>query len=276
MKKQNLMRTKSKVLCGILAAAMVMAGMTACSSTSGSDTVQESSQAESSTAEEATESSTVEATDSVEEAVTYYGQISAIEGNSITVELAEMPQVPPQEPDGQAPEQTSEASEETAESETAEEETAAQEETAAEEETSAEEADSQTAAGEETLEGEAVLEPEEEMTAREELELQLTGETMTIEVDEETIITVNGETAAVEDLQTGDIITFIMQGEKVNSVTAGMDPEAPAPEGGEAPAQVDGSSETASTAETSTEDISTEDGAADSATESASEESTAE
>ena len=261
MKKQNLMRTKSKVLCGILAAAMVMAGMTACSSTSGSDTVQESSQAESSTAEEATESSTVEATDSVEEAVTYYGQISAIEGNSITVELAEMPQVPPQEPDGQAPEQTSEASEETAESETAEEETAAQEETAAEEE---------------TLEGEAVLEPEEEMTAREELELQLTGETMTIEVDEETIITVNGETAAVEDLQTGDIITFIMQGEKVNSVTAGMDPEAPAPEGGEAPAQVAGSSEAASTAETSTEDISTEDGAADSATESASEESTAE
>ena len=114
------------------------------------------------------------------------------------------------------------------------------------------------------------------MTAREELELQLTGETMTIEVDEETIITVNGETVAVEDLQVGDIITFIMQGEKVNSVTAGMDPEAPAPEGGEAPAQVDGSSEAASTAETSTEDISTEDGAADSATESASEESTAE
>ena len=250
MKKQNLMRTKSKVLCGILAAAMVMAGMTACSSTSGSDTVQESSQAQSSTAEEATESSTVEATDNVEEAVTYYGQITAIEESSITVELAEMPQVPPQEPDGQAPEQNSEAS--------------------------AEEADSQTAAGAETLEGEAVLEPEEEMTAREELELQLTGETMTIEVDEETIITVNGETAAVEDLQTGDIITFIMQGEKVNSVTAGMDPEAPAPEGGEAPAQVDGSSEAASTAETSTEDISTEDGAADSATESASEESTAE
>ncbi len=243
MKKQNLMRTKSKVLCGILAAAMVMAGMTACSSTSGSDTVQESSQAQSSTAEEAAESSTVEATDSVEEAVTYYGQISAIEGNNITVELAETPQVPPQEPDGQAPEQNSEVSGETAQSE------AAGEETAAEAETSGEEADSQTTAGAETLEGEAVLEPEEEMTAREELELQLTGETMTIEVDEETIITVNGETAAVEDLQTGDIITFILQGEKVNSVTAGMAPEAPAPEAGEDTAQEEGSSEAASTAE---------------------------
>lgn len=108
MRRWNLPQVNTKVMCAVLTAAMVMTGFTACG---GSTTAS----AASTEASENKETIATESTESGEEKVeSYLGQITAIDGNVISIALAEKPEAPEGEapvgeassgekPDGQAP-----------------------------------------------------------------------------------------------------------------------------------------------------------------------------
>ena len=116
MRRWNLPQVNTKVMCAVLTAAMVMTGFTACGGTTSAGTESAASesaeQKETIAPESTTEQSTVEqstATESGEEKVeSYLGQITAIDGNVISIALAEKPEAPDGEspsgekPDGQA------------------------------------------------------------------------------------------------------------------------------------------------------------------------------
>ena len=99
MRRWNLPQVNTKVMCAVLTAAMVMTGFTACGGTTSAGTESAASesaeQKETIVPESTTEQSTVEqsvATESGEEKVeSYLGQITAIDGNVISIALAEKP-----------------------------------------------------------------------------------------------------------------------------------------------------------------------------------------
>ena len=95
----------------------------------------------------------------------YLGQITAIDGNVISIALAEKPEAP----DGEAP-------------------------------------DGQK--------------PEKDML--DEMTLTLSGDTMTITVNDDTIITIDGTDATLDDLQVGDTVSFFLDGDIVTSLSVGM------------------------------------------------------
>ena len=117
MRRWNLPQVNTKVMCAVLTAAMVMTGFTACGGTTSAGTESAASesaeQKETIAPEGTTEQSTVEQsteTESGEEKVeSYLGQITAIDGNVISIALAEKPETPDGETptgeksDGQAP-----------------------------------------------------------------------------------------------------------------------------------------------------------------------------
>lgn len=168
MKRWNLPQVNTKVMCAVLTAAMVMTGFTACGGTTsaGTESVASESaeQKETIVPESTTEQSTVEqsvATESGEEKVeSYLGQITAIDGNVISIALAEKPEAP----DGHK--------------------------------------------------------PEKDML--DEMTLTLSGDTMTITVNDDTIITIDGTDATLDDLQVGDTVSFFLDGEVVTSLSVGM------------------------------------------------------
>lgn len=204
MKKFKNVVGKKKVLCGIMAAAMIM-GMTACGNTAqntetqaaesspGTQTVSET------VATEDVENNTEE-TDSLLEALSYTGEITAIDGSSITLKLS-----------GEKP--LSEAS--SGEGPNGEVRLG--------ERTAGEAPDGEGLQGEppagELPSGER---PEGEMPEGQdslgESDFTVLGGTMTIEVTADTIITISGETATIDGLQVGDHITVLMEGEVVNSI----------------------------------------------------------
>lgn len=173
MRKWNLPQVNTKVMCAVLTAAMMMTGFTACGGTTSVGTESAASesaeQKETIAPESTTEQSTVEqstATESGEEKVeSYLGQITAIDGNVISIALAEKPEAP----DGEAP-------------------------------------DGQK--------------PEKDML--DEMTLTLSGDTMTITVNDDTIITIDGTDATPDDLQVGDTVSFFLDGEVVTSLSVGM------------------------------------------------------
>jgi len=55
-----------------------------------------------------------------------------------------------------------------------------------------------------------------------EMTLTLSGETMTITVNDDTIITIDGTDATLDDLQVGDTVSFFLDGEVVTSLSVGM------------------------------------------------------
>ena len=183
MRRWNLPQVNTKVMCAVLTAAMVMTGFTACGGTTSAGTESAASesaeQKETIAPESTTEQSTVEqstATESGEEKVeSYLGQITAIDGNVISIALAEKPEAP----DGEAP---------------------------AGEVPSGEAPDGQK--------------PEKDML--DEMTLTLSGDTMTITVNDDTIITIDGADATLDDLQVGDTVSFFLDGEVVTSLSVGM------------------------------------------------------
>ena len=183
MRRWNLPQVNTKVMCAVLTAAMVMTGFTACGGTTSAGTESAASesaeQKETIAPESTTEQSTVEqstATESGEEKVeSYLGQITAIDGNVISIALAEKPEAP----DGEAP---------------------------AGEVPSGEAPDGQK--------------PEKDML--DEMTLTLSGDTMTITVNDDTIITIDGADATPDDLQVGDTVSFFLDGEVVTSLSVGM------------------------------------------------------
>ena len=193
MRRWNLPQVNTKVMCAVLAAAMVMTGFTACGGTTSAGT--ESAASESAEQEETiapegtTEQSTVEqstATESGEEKVeSYLGQITAIDGNVISIALAEKPETP----DGEAPR--------------------------------GDKPDGQAPDGEKPT-GEAPDGQKPEKDMLDEMTLTLSGDTMTITVNDDTIITIDGTDATLDDLQVGDTVSFFLDGDIVTSLSVGM------------------------------------------------------
>ena len=162
MRRWNLPQVNTKVMCAVLTAAMVMTGFTACGGTTSAGTESAASesaeQKETIAPESTTEQSALEKSE--EKVESYLGQITAIDGNVISIALAEKPEAP----DGQK--------------------------------------------------------PEKDML--DEMTLTLSGDTMTITVNDDTIITIDGADATPDDLQVGDTVSFFLDGEIVTSLSVGM------------------------------------------------------
>lgn len=182
MRRWNLPQVNTKVMCAVLTAAMVMTGFTACGGTTSAGT--ESVASESAEQEETiAPESTTESTESGEEKVeSYLGQITAIDGNVISIALAEKPEAPNGEaPNGQTPDGNGGAPN-----------------------------------------GEAPNGQKPEKDMLDEMTLTLSGDTMTITVNDDTIITIDGEDATLDELQVGDTVSFFLDGEIVTSLSVGM------------------------------------------------------
>lgn len=205
MRRWNLPQVNTKVMCAVLTAAMVMTGFTACGGTTSASTESAASesaeQKETIAPESTTEQSTVEqstATESGEEKVeSYLGQITAIDGNVISIALAEKPEAPDGEapngekPDGQAPDGNGGTP------------------------------NGEAPAGE-VPSGEAPDGQKPEKDMLDEMTLTLSGDTMTITVNDDTIITIDGADATLDDLQVGDTVSFFLDGDIVTSLSVGM------------------------------------------------------
>ena len=215
MRRWNLPQVNTKVMCAVLTAAMVMTGFTACGGTTSAGT--ESVASESAEQKEtiapdhagghpvqpcgrmghgagaAAPESTTESTESGEEKVeSYLGQITAIDGNVISIALAEKPEAPNGEaPTGEAP--------------------------------SGEKPNGQTPDGNGSApNGEAPNGQKPEKDMLDQMTLTLSGDTMTITVNDDTIITIDGEDATLDELQVGDTVSFFLDGETVTSLSVGM------------------------------------------------------
>jgi len=192
MRRWNLPQVNTKVMCAVLTAAMVMAGFTACGGTTSAGT--ESVASESAEQKETiAPESTTEGTESGEEKVeSYLGQITAIDGNVISIALAEKPEAPNGEaPTGEAP--------------------------------SGEKPDGQAPDGNGSApNGEAPNGQKPEKDMLDEMTLTLSGDTMTIPANDDTIITIDGEDATLDELQVGDTVSFFLDGETVTSLSVGM------------------------------------------------------
>lgn len=192
MRRWNLPQVNTKVMCAVLTAAMVMTGFTACGGTTSAGTESAASesaeQKETIVSESTTEQSTLEKSE--EKVESYLGQITAIDGNVISIALAEKPEAPDGEapngekPDGQAP-------------------------------------DGEKPTGE-VPSGEAPDGQKPEKDMLDEMTLTLSGDTMTITVNDDTIITIDGADATLDDLQVGDTVSFFLDGEVVTSLSVGM------------------------------------------------------
>ena len=192
MRRWNLPQVNTKVMCAVLTAAMVMTGFTACGGTTSAGT--ESVASESAEQKETiAPESTTEGTESGEEKVeSYLGQITAIDGNVISIALAEKPEAPNGEaPTGEAP--------------------------------SGEKPDGQAPDGNGSApNGEAPNGQKPEKDMLDEMTLTLSGDTMTITANADTIITIDGEDATLDELQVGDTVSFFLDGETVTSLSVGM------------------------------------------------------
>ena len=223
MRRWNLPQVNTKVMCAVLTAAMVMTGFTACG---GSTTASAASTEASENKETIAPESTTESTESGEEKVeSYLGQITAIDGNVISIALAEKPEAPNGEaptgeapsgekPDGQAPDGNGGAP--NGEAPTGEA-------------PSGEKPNGQTPDGNGSApNGEAPNGQKPEKDMLDEMTLTLSGDTRTITVNDETIITIDGEDATLDELQVGDTVSFFLDGETVTSLSVGM-PESTQP-----------------------------------------------
>ena len=193
MRRWNLPQVNTKVMCAVLTAAMVMTGFTACGGITSAGTESAASesaeQKETIVPESTTEQGTVEqnvATELGEEKVeSYLGQITAIDGNVISIALAEKPE----DPDGEAP--------------------------------TGDKPDGPAPDGKKPT-GEAPDGQKPEKDMLDEMTLTLSGDTMTITVNDDTIITIDGTDATLDDLQVGDTVSFFLDGEVVTSLSVGM------------------------------------------------------
>lgn len=205
MRRWNLPQVNTKVMCAVLTAAMVMTGFTACGGTSSASTAGSESAAEEketiapeSTTEQSTAEQPTEAANGKEEKVeTYLGQITAMDGNVISIALAEKPEAPDGEkPNGEAPGGEKPSGE-------------------------APNGEKPSDDGNQSA-GEAPTEQKPEKDMLDDMTLILSSDTMTIAVNDDTIITIDGKDATLDDLQVGDTVSFFLDGETVTSLSVGM------------------------------------------------------
>lgn len=209
MRRWNLPQVNTKVMCAVLTAAMVMTGFTACGGTTSAGTESVASESAEQKETIAPESTTESAESGEEKVESYLGQITAIDGNVISIALAEKPEAPNGEaptgetpsgekPDGQAPDGNGGAP-------------------------NGEAPNGQTPDGNGSApNGEAPNGQKPEKDMLDEMTLTLSGDTMTITVNDDTIITIDGEDATLDELQVGDTVSFFLDGEVVTSLSVGM------------------------------------------------------
>lgn len=209
MRRWNLPQVNTKVMCAVLTAAMVMTGFTACGGTTSAGTESVASESAEQKETIAPESTTESAESGEEKVESYLGQITAIDGNVISIALAEKPEAPNGEaptgeapsgekPDGQAPDGNGGAP-------------------------NGEAPNGQTPDGNGSApNGEAPDGQKPEKDMLDEMTLTLSGDTMTITVNDDTIITIDGEDATLDELQVGDTVSFFLDGEIVTSLSVGM------------------------------------------------------
>lgn len=209
MRRWNLPQVNTKVMCAVLTAAMVMTGFTACGGTTSAGTESVASESAEQKETIAPESTTESAESGEEKVESYLGQITAIDGNVISIALAEKPEAPNGEaptgeapsgekPDGQAPDGNGGAP-------------------------NGEAPNGQTPDGNGSApNGEAPNGQKPEKDMLDEMTLTLSGDTMTITVNDDTIITIDGEDATLDELQVGDTVSFFLDGETVTSLSVGM------------------------------------------------------
>lgn len=209
MRRWNLPQVNTKVMCAVLTAAMVMTGFTACGGTTSAGTESVASESAEQKETIAPESTTESAESGEEKVESYLGQITAIDGNVISIALAEKPEAPNGEaptgeapsgekPDGQAPDGNGGAP-------------------------NGEAPNGQTPDGNGGApNGEAPNGQKPEKDMLDEMTLTLSGDTMTITVNDDTIITIDGEDATLDELQVGDTVSFFLDGEIVTSLSVGM------------------------------------------------------
>lgn len=191
MKKQ-IMKKNAKVLYAILTSTALIMGMTGCGNTNDPNQVtndQTSQVVESSQTEEPTESIPVETQDTLKESATLTGQITAIEGDIITLALTGEADLNTREENPAAPEII--------------------------EQPTAQEGEEQPTVAEDDVNN---VEPETNQPTENDETSNLTGETKTITVTEDTIITVNGQAATIAELAVEDMVTVIVEGDIVNSI----------------------------------------------------------
>lgn len=215
MRRWNLPQVNTKVMCAVLTAAMVMTGFTACGGTTSAGTESVASESAEQKETIAPESTTESAESGEEKVESYLGQITAIDGNVISIALAEKPEAPNGEaptgeapsgekPDGQAPDGNGGAP-------------------------NGEAPNGQAPDGNGSApNGEAPNGQKPEKDMLDEMTLTLSGDTMTITVNDDTIITIDGEDATLDELQVGDTVSFFLDGEIVTSLSVGM-PESTQP-----------------------------------------------
>lgn len=182
MRRWNLPQVNTKVMCAVLTAAMVMTGFTACGGTTSAGTESVASESAEQKETIAPESTLEKSEEKVE---SYLGQITAIDGNVISIALAEKPE----DPDGEAP--------------------------------TGDKPDGPAPDGKKPT-GEAPDGQKSEKDMLDEMTLTLSGDTMTITVNDDTIITIDGADATPDDLQVGDTVSFFLDGEVVTSLSVGM------------------------------------------------------
>ena len=209
MRRWNLTQVNTKVMCAVLTAAMVMTGFTACGGTTSAGTESVASESAEQKETIAPESTTESAESGEEKVESYLGQITAIDGNVISIALAEKPEAPNGEaptgeapsgekPDGQAPDGNGGAP-------------------------NGEAPNGQAPDGNGSApNGEAPNGQKPEKDMLDEMTLTLSGDTMTITVNDDTIITIDGEDATLDELQVGDTVSFFLDGETVTSLSVGM------------------------------------------------------
>ena len=187
MRRWNLPQVNTKVMCAVLTAAMVMTGFTACGGTTSAGTESVASESAEQKETIAPESTLEKSEEKVE---SYLGQITAIDGNVISISLAEKPEAPDEEaPTGDKPDVPA--------------------------------PDGEKPTGE-VPSGEAPDGQKPEKDMLDEMTLTLSGDTMTITVNDDTIITIDGADATPDDLQVGDTVSFFLDGEVVTSLSVGM------------------------------------------------------
>lgn len=170
--------------CLTLLAGMIVVGCgdtadTSDSNTAAQDTADDTKQSEQTTEKNPAENGTM-----------VYGQITAIDEESITIALAEQPEMGDRTGAPEGKEEMPEGSEEMPSTEMGERP--------------------------------EMPEGEEDMPNGGGRNLTLTGEEQTLTVSDSTTITVNGETATIADLSVDDVINVTMDGDNAVSISSGM------------------------------------------------------
>ena len=222
MRKKIEICKKVRVLCCVFIAGMLVIGITSCGKKK--DGIQPETQLNTEKEQEGDDGEQSISDSLVEEANTLFGQITEVQGNTITLALAEQPSVgegtPGDRPDGKESGYIPEAGPGVEDAKGIPE--------AGPDVEDAEAIPGDWPSGEipngapgDGPSGKAPEDFPEGMLGdgAPSINWKLTGETKIIQVLDSTIITVNGEEASISDLYVGDIVVVLMESDAVNSIT---------------------------------------------------------